>query len=124
MTLSLPKCNSLITSIRQKMSHEPNYIPLSAVLDGCPVPCSTKILEVLVDNVLSSEDHIKKVCQKIIRNLYLLHQVKARPPSTVSRKLFVDNYIWSQLTTAVLYEVTAQSDDLGKKTAEKSSTYV
>ena len=78
-TLSLSKCNLLMASTRQKISHDPDYIPFSIVLGGCPIPCmhSTKILGVLVGNVLSWEDHIKKdVYQKIVRSLYLLQQTK------------------------------------------------
>ena len=37
MTLNLPKCNSVIASARQKISHDPNYVPLNVVLNGSPI---------------------------------------------------------------------------------------
>ena len=108
--LSLPKCNSMIASTRQKISHDPNYIPLSVVLDGCPIACmySTKIVGVLADPVLSWQDHINTLVRKLLE-ICISHS-----RSKTSFHSMPEGFLWTTvschiLTTAVLCGVTAQS---------------
>ena len=55
----------------------------------------TKMLGVLVDNVLSWEDHTKNVCQKVVRSLYPLQQTEVKDLKfhSMPEIFFVNNWI-------------------------------
>ena len=53
---------------------------------------TTKILGVHFHNVMSWDEHIKAIRNKIIKTLYLLQQIKSFLPVN-ARKLFVNSYI-------------------------------
>jgi len=94
MLLSLPKCNSIIVSTRQKRLHNKQPVSLDVQINGITIPCvsSTKLLGVHIDNVMCWDEHIRVIHNKIVRNLYLLRQIKQYLP-VEARKLFVNSYI-------------------------------
>jgi hypothetical protein len=114
MVISVLKSSSMIVSTRQKLSK--NDMSLNVNLENNVIPCvsCTKILGVCVDNVLSWDEHIRTVCTKIARKLYLLQQIKAFLPID-ARKLFFNSYvlphfdycsiIWGNCSHALLYKL-------------------
>ena len=88
MILSLPKCNTLIISSKKRP------LSLNVDIDGTIIPnlSTTKILGVHFDNVMTWDEHIKAIRNKITQNLYLLQQIKSFL-SVNARKLFVNSYI-------------------------------
>ena len=83
MILSLPKCNTLIISSRKQ--------PLTLNVDiyGTIILnlSTTKILGVHFDSVMSWDEHIKSIRNKITKNLYLLQQIKSFLPVNASKFL-------------------------------------
>ena len=67
---------------------------LNVDIDGNIIPnlSTTKILGVHFDNVISWDEHIKAIRNKITKNLYLLQQIKSFIPMN-ARKLFVNSSI-------------------------------
>ncbi len=116
MALSVPKSSSMIVTTKQKLSRNRENISINVEIDSASIPCvsSTKILGVYCDNVLSWEEHIRHIHNKIVRNLYLLQQIKAYLP-TDARKMFVNNYvmphfdycciIWGNCSQTLLYDL-------------------
>ena len=88
MILSLPKCNT--DHFQQKK--QPST--LNVDIDSTIIPnlSTTRILGVLFDNVISWDEHIKAIRNKITKNLYLLQQIKSFLPVN-TWKLFVNSYI-------------------------------
>ena len=98
MVLSVPKSTSMVLSTRQKLARNKEIIRLNVDIEKVTVPCvsSTKVLGVHCDHVLSWEDHVKHVHQKIVQNLYLLQRIKEWLLLN-ARKLFVNNYVMPHL---------------------------
>ena len=81
---------------------------------GLPWVSRTKILGVHLDDALSWNVHIKNVYNKIVKNLYLLQQIKSFLPID-SRKLFYNSYIlphldyrciiWGKYSQTLLYNL-------------------
>ena len=76
MILSLPKCNTLIISNKEK-TLSPNVN-----IDG-PL--------FHFDNVISWDEHINAIRNNITKTLYLLQRIKLLPTKNV-RKIFVNSY--------------------------------
>ena len=89
MILSLPKCNTLIISSKKQA------LSLNVDIDGTIIPnlstAKIGLLGVHFDNVMSWDEHIKAISNKITQNLYL-QQIKSFLPVN-ARKLFVNSYI-------------------------------
>ena len=94
MILSLPKCNTIIVSTIQRFSQNKHPVNLDVQINGSTIPClsTTKILGVHIDNVVCWDEHIRVTHNKIVKNLYLLQQIKQFLP-VEARKLFVNSYI-------------------------------
>lgn len=117
MVLSIPKSCSMVVSTRQRISlHKDDVSNLNIKIDNDTIPCvsTTKILGVHFDRDLSWNEHIKQVHTKIVRNLYLLQQIKNFLPLD-ARKLFVNSYVqphfdyccvvWGNCSQNLLYDL-------------------
>jgi hypothetical protein len=94
MVLSIPKCNALLLSTKQKHLHSNSNKKFVIHSDNTNIPTvdSTKILGVHFDQFMTWNDHIKHVHNQISRNLYLLKQIKSYLPPD-SRKMFYNSYL-------------------------------
>ena len=98
MVLNAKKCSSMLFATRQKMCHATDDVCMNVQIDDDPIPfvTKTKLLGVHLDNNLTWQDHIKHIHNKIVKNLYLLKQIKDYL-SIKDRKLFYNSYILPHL---------------------------
>ena len=92
MILSLTKCNTLIISSKKQPP------TLNVDINGTIIPnlSTTKILGVNFDNAMRWDEHVKAICNKITKTLYLFQQIKSFL-SVNARKLFVNSYILTHI---------------------------
>jgi hypothetical protein len=77
MTLHPKKSNSMVITSRQKHQREPLLLGLKLNADPIEQVTSHRVLGIIVDQELRWDVHVKNICKKLSKNLYLLSKLKA-----------------------------------------------
>ena len=117
MVVSVEKSKAMLISTRQRRVRNTDKTGLEIKIgdSGVPFVESCKVLGVHIDQYLTWEKHIKQMCLKIVRALYLFSQVKKFLPMD-AKKLFYNCYIlpyfdyccliWGNCNKKLMYELS------------------
>lgn len=97
MYLNAKKCNSTLFATKQKLRLTDNTsLKIKINNDNIPHAQNTKLLGVHLDSELTWKDQITHVHNEVVKNIYLLKQIKEYL-SINDRKLFYNSYIQPHL---------------------------
>ena len=99
MLISSAKTKSMLITTRQKHQNKPQSLHLTLGCDSIERVSKHKILGVIVDEKLSWEPHIDKLCKTLSRNIFLLSKLKHLIRSEYC-KLFFNAHIKSHFEYA------------------------
>ena len=89
LTLNTSKTEVMLIGSRQRLSTFHN--PLSLIVDGAPISqvSSTKSLDVHIDQNLSWNVHVEKLCKKIASGVGALKRVRSFVPYETLRSVYI-----------------------------------